>query len=910
MLNAYKIYSISKGFPMEGAESGRALSEAERELVIRTWNASTVDYPRDKCIHEVFAAQVQRAPDAIAVVWDGEELTYLEVDRRANRLARHLRMLGVDAEVPVCVCLERSAQMVVAWIAILKAGGAYVHLDPDYPAERLAFMMADSGASVLITVQRLVDVAPGSGIKIVQLDRDATTIAAQDATAPPDRVGRVGPDSLAYIVYTSGSTGKPKGIATSHTALVRLVVNTDYIPYEPRDSVAQVSNASFDLIKPELWGALLNGARLVGIHKSILLSPTELARELRRYQISVLILPTALFNQVARTVPAAFSSVKHLLFGGEAVDPQWVAAVLAAGPPQRLIHVYGPAENSCLSTWYQVTHVPEGAVTVPIGRGIANTQVYVLDPQRQPVPVGVAGELYIAGPGLARGYVGRPELTAERFVPDPVSGQANARLYRTGDQVRWLPDGNLEFIGRFDFQVKLRGFRIELGEIETVLAQHPSVALAVAIIREDRPGDRRLVVYAVLVSGAAGEPMELRRFLQGRLPDYMMPSAIVILDALPLNPNGKVDRKALPAPRLDRNATDYVAPRAPLEDTLAGVWAEVLGVERVGVHDNFFELGGHSLLAIRLFARLEEVLGHPTRISLLFQAPTVARLAEALQRGAGSSAAPEIIPLRASGTRPPLFCVPGVLGMGFIFADLARYLGADQPVYAFQSRGFSGEPLHTCIEDIAAYYIDCMRAVKPAGPYRICGYSMGGSVAWEMARQLSQAGQDLAFLGMIDAPRRALPPGHIVDAVEWDSTAAGMGIRIDGRTLERLVRLGIDQLSPAEVEQVLTSGLGPPGMTLAELRPMVPVLGGNFHAFWRYRAAPQPVRIAFFRACEPFPPRGPVADTDAGWGALTAVDVRLVSGRHSTVVREPHVHILADHMRQALDALDASRAHH
>jgi thioesterase domain-containing protein len=535
--------------------------------------------------------------------------------------------------------------------------------------------------------------------------------------------------------------------------------------------------------------------------------------------------------------------------------------------------------------------------------------LHVLDRNMQPVPVGAVGELYIGGPGQARGYIGRPGLTAGRFVPDPVSGKPGARLYRTGDHVRWLPDGNIEFIGRVDFQVKLRGYRIELGEIEAVLSRHPNVAHVVAMLREDRPGDKRLVVYVVLLDPAGPGAAELRRFLQDRLPDYMVPSIISVLDELPLNPNGKVDRGALPVPRFDRlgSGADYVAPRAPLEETLARVWAEVLGMERVGVNDNFFELGGHSLLAARLLTRLEEVLDQPPRLSVLFQAPTVAAFAEALQSGT-AAAAREIIPLRTGGSRPPLFCVPGILGMGFIFVDLARQLGDDQPVYALQARGFTGDVPDTSVEAIAAYFVESMRSVQPAGPYWLCGYSMGGAVAYDMARQLTESGDQIAFVGMIDAPCPATSAAdREVEASVWDGLVSSMGIRLDGRTLERLVRLGPEQLSEDELDRVLTSGLGPAGMTIDELRPMGPVLGGNFQAFWQYRPPPQSFRITFFRACEPYPPRGPVDAPDGGWGEVAPVDVRFVSGLHHTVVRESHAGVLAGEMRVCLQALYTGR---
>ncbi|WP_428263972.1 non-ribosomal peptide synthetase [Haliangium sp.] len=889
----------------QAAATPAPLSEHDRDLLLRQWNATEVEFPRDKCAHELIEAHVDQDPSAEAVVWGGETLSYAELDRRANQLAHHLQSLGIGPDVLVAVSLERSVEMVVAWVAALKASGGVVNVDPGYPAERQAFMIADSRARVLVTMKELAPATPPEGTQVVCLDADADAIAAH----PQDRLAnRAAPSNLAYVIYTSGSTGRPKGVATSHTALIRLIVNNDYIPYQAHDRVAQVSNASFDLVLLEVWGAFLSGACLVGIPTEVVLSPFELEETLRREKISILILATALFNQIARVHPSAFRGVKHLLFGGEAVQPQWVAAVMRAGPPERLVHAYGPAENSCLTTWHLVTEIPEDGGTVPIGKPVRNTQVYLLDEARELVPVGAVGELYIGGVGLARGYLHQPELTEERFVPNPFSDQPDARMYRTGDRARWLPDGTLEFIGRADFQVKIRGFRVEPGEIEAVLAQHPGVAHGLIMVREDEPGDRRLVGYVDGMSGASLDVAELRGFLQERLPDYMVPSAIVILDEFPLNPNGKVDRGALPSPRPEDYAAtaDYVAPRTELEQKLAEVWAEILGVAKVGVNDDFFDLGGHSLLAVRLATRLGEVLGRRTRSTAVFQAPTIAALAEILDSDSASATA-GVMPLQTSGAETPLFCVPGVLGMGIIFSDLVRLLGEGRPVYALQARGFGGdEPAPNTIEAIAADYVATVRAVRAQGPYLLIGYSLGGTIAYEMARQLREQEQEVAFLAMVDSDCRTstAPP----DTDEWHLTAAGMGLVIDGVTLERLIRIGVDELSAAELERALSGGLGPEGMTRDDLRALVPVLQGNFHAFWHYQPQPQPTRVTMFRASDVLPENPSDADMHAGWGDVAPVDVDVIPGKHHTVMREPNVNTLAERLAERLKQVSAGRA--
>jgi amino acid adenylation domain-containing protein len=619
------------------------LPEDERRRLLVEWNETATDYARDQCIHEMFEAQVERTPDVVAVVFADQHLTYWELNRRANQLAHYLQALGVGPEVLVGICMERSLEMVVGLLGILKAGGAYVPLDPAYPAERLAFMLADTGVPVLLTQERLSASLPRHTAWTVCLDADWTTLARESAALPAGAdLHALTAENTAYVMYTSGSTGSPKGIRIPHRAINRLVWNTNYVQLEAVDKIAQASNASFDAATFEIWGALLHGAGLVVITQEVALSPQVFAAHLRDLKINTIFLTTALFNVLAREAPGTFGSLQHLLFGGEAADPRWVRAVLETSPPERLLHMYGPTESTTFTTWHQVKQVPEGATTVSIGRPLSNTQVYILNDRLEPVPARVPGELYIGGDGLARDYLNRPELTAERFVPHPFSATPGARLYRTGDLVRYLPDGNIEFIGRVDHQVKVRGFRVELGEIEAVLSQHPGVREVVVVARHDErgTGGKRVVAYVVPMEGTPLTFPTLRSFLKDKLPDYMLPSAFVMLKTLPRTPNGKVNRLALPAPSLNGLERDLTPPRTPIESILVAIWANVLNLESnpgwpeaapmIGVHDDFFELGGHSLLATLVKFRIEDAFQVKLPLRKFFESPTVAELAIAV----------------------------------------------------------------------------------------------------------------------------------------------------------------------------------------------------------------------------------------------------------------------------------------
>ena len=606
------------------------LAEDERARLLGVLAGQATAYPRDRTIPGLFEAVAASRPEAPAVTFGDDLLSYGELERRANRLAHYLQGLGVGPEVPVGLCLERGLELVVAVLAILKAGGAYVPLDPDYPEARLSYMLADSAAPLLVTEAALQDRVSGYGGRVVCLDLERTQIAQASAARPEVALGA---RSLAYIIYTSGSTGRPKGTRIEHRSVVRLVRDTNYVELGPDEVILQFAPISFDASTFEIWGALLNGARLAVMAPGVP-SLEELAGALRGKGVTTLWLTAALFHQMVDAQLEALAGVRQVLAGGEALSVAHVRKMLGALPAgHRLINGYGPTENTTFTACHGMTGDSEIGRSVPIGRPIANSRVYVLDGHRQPVPRGVAGELYIGGDGLARDYLNQPELTAEKFVADPFSDDPEARLYRTGDRVRHLADGTLEFLGRLDDQLKLRGFRIEPGEIEAILGEHPSIGKSVVILREDQPGDKRLVAYFVVKRGETVELEELRGFLRARLPAYMVPSAFVELESLPLTPIGKIDRAVLPIPDQGRDDGCHAnaAPESEIERALAGQWLELLNVERIGRHDDFFDLGGHSLIATQAVSRIRSELETEITLAEFFQHPSVSALAELIE---------------------------------------------------------------------------------------------------------------------------------------------------------------------------------------------------------------------------------------------------------------------------------------
>ena len=867
------------------------LTDAEKHQILVEWNDTATDYPSEKSVPELFAEQVAKSPNAVAVQSESETLTYAQLDARSDAFAADLVERGAAPGKLVGVCLERSPELIVALLAVLKTGAAYVPLDPAYPAERLKWMKEDSGAA--FAVDR-VPSPPNLG------------------AGGQKRIG-VQSDAPAYVMYTSGSTGTPKGSAIPHRAIARLVKNTNYAPLGPGDVVAQLATPAFDAATFEIWGALLNGATLWLFDKDLVLSPRKFADALKARKVSALFLTVALFNELIREVPDALATVKYAMFGGDAASPLWVRKALEAGPPQNLINGYGPTETTTFAATYRVTEVPEGATSIPIGKPIANTTLYVLDARLQPVPIGVAGELYIGGPGVALGYRGQPEHTAERFLDSPfVSGE---RLYKTGDRVKFLPDGNIDFLGRFDNQVKIRGFRIEPGEVEAALASHPDVTESLVLVREDEPGEKRLVAYVV------GKTDGLREFLAERLPSYLVPSAFVNLDSFPITANGKVDRAALPRPEGQIvEERQYVAPSSEREERLARLWAEVLGVEKVGAHDGFFEIGGHSLLAVRLFARIEAEFGRALSLASLFAAPTVARQAVLLGEGPQFAVAPNpvalprfdsLVPLQTEGNRPRLYCVHHGYGDLTGYHDLVKNLGSDQPLWGFQARGIQGdqEPVE-CITQMAENYVKELRALQPSGPYHLTGFSLGGVIAFEMARQLRASGQEVGLLALLDtyAPIFFYKEEHRGNLLAELADAASTLRRIAPEDRWAFTR-NKSRVAGSRIKALFTRSEPETG-TPEELKlreAIQRVEAASRKALREYVPSDYAGDAVIFRAQE----QEIQTDYDPvlWWQNVLKgrVTVKDVPGDHHAIIQEPGVQELARLLRECLDAVAVAR---
>ncbi|WP_323073685.1 non-ribosomal peptide synthetase [Mycetohabitans endofungorum] len=737
--------------PEQPVQQLQALPSEERTLLLQTWNATQRDYPSHLCIHQLFEAQVERTPQAPALVYEDQTLSYAQLNARANRLAHQLIERGVVPDVRVAICVERSPAMVVGLLAILKAGGGYVPLDPAYPGERLAHILTDAAPEIV-----LADAAGRAALGEAALAHrtvlDPNTLPARAETNPS--VPALTSRHLAYVIYTSGSTGLPKGVQNEHRALVnRLVWMQQAYGLTTADRVLQKTSFGFDVSVWEFFWTLLNGATLVVAAPEVHKDPAVLMELMIRQCITTAhFVPSMLGTFLHHEGIEQCTSIKRLICSGEALPGTSVRLCQKLLPGAQLYNLYGPTEAAIdVTAWSCPSDYADD--TVPIGRPIANTQIYLLDRNGQPVPLGAVGELYIGGAGVARGYLNRLELTAERFVRDPFSAEPDARMYKTGDLARYLPDGDLEFLGRNDHQVKLRGFRIELGEIEACLARHAQVREAVVLAVGEGQG-KRLVAYVVAEpdDALAGT---LRTHVAAALPEYMVPSAFVRLDALPLTPNGKLDRRALPVPDTDALAHQaYEAPQGKLETTLAEIWSELLGVDQVGRHDSFFALGGHSLLAVQMISRSRTALGISIAMHTLFETPTLAALAQRVsaQENMQDESFAVLLPIQPHGARPALFCVHPVTGLSWHYRGLVSHLEADQPVYGLQARGLDGDssPAAT-IEAMAADYIQQIRRIQPRGPYYLLGWSFGGKVAHSMATQLEQQDERVALLAVLDA---------------------------------------------------------------------------------------------------------------------------------------------------------------
>lgn len=769
------------------------LTRAEQQQLLIEWNDTHREFTQDLCIHQLFEVQVDRTPDAVAVVFEEEVLTYQELNWRANQLARLLRSFGIGPEVTVGICIERSIDMVVGLLGVLKAGGAYLPLDSKYPRERLAYMLADCQTPIVLTQRHLLDNMPEYNGRLICLDGDWSTIAQPKVE---NLKSNVTTDNLAYIIYTSGSTGKPKGVMIEHRALVNLTeaVSREY-SIIPGDRILQFASISFDASAEEVYPCLTRGATLVLRTEEMLSSAETFVQGCRDFGVTVLDLPTAYWHLLSDELDAVDlkfpESLRLIIIGGESARPAALGKWFTHAPGDiHLINTYGPTEATVVATMCELSDgntrtvceeenpmksVMKTAeeqendslsslrslITEPlIGHPIWNVEVYVLGEDIRLIPVSASGELYIGGSGLARGYMNYPELTAERFIPNLFGEDPGMRFYKTGDQCRWHQSGNLEFLKRLDKQTKIRGFRIELGEIEAVLGQHPAVRETLVLTKEDEPGNKRLVGYVVPEKERKPAISELRGFLTHKLPDYMVPSAFVILDSFPLTPSGKVDRKALPEP--DKKRVDlenaFVGPRTPIEELLAGIWCDVLGVKKMGIYDNFFELGGHSLLAVQVLYRLREIKGKSFPLAHFFQSPTIAGLAEYFSRKNDQSLSVNqdfytLCPIQTSGTRAPFFWIHSQM-----ISFLPKYLGQDQPLYAIVAQGVDGKRVrYKTMKEITAHYLREIRTVQPKGPYFLGGFCWGGKYAFDIAHQLLRQGEDVGLLFVVEP---ALSPAN------------------------------------------------------------------------------------------------------------------------------------------------------
>ncbi|MEG4110940.1 MULTISPECIES: amino acid adenylation domain-containing protein [unclassified Microcoleus] len=899
------------------------LTAAEQQQLLIEWNNTQTNYPESACIHQLFEVQAEQTPDAVAVVFGEQQLTYQQLNCRANQLAHYLQTLGAGPEVLVGICLDRSLEAIVSLLAVLKAGAAYLPLDPAYPKERLDFMLSDAKISVLLTQQNLVERLPDCGAKVICLDAAREEINAQSEENPANLAHA---DNLAYVMYTSGSTGNPKGVCVVHRGVVRLVKDTNYASLTAAEVFLQLAPISFDASTLEIWGALLNGAQLAVFPPG---SPSlaELGEAIRLYNVTILWLTAGLFHLMVDDRIEDLKGVRQLLAGGDVLSVPHVQKLLREVPNCKLINGYGPTENTTFTCCAPIDSASEISNSVPIGRAIANTQVYILDRYLQPVPIGVPGELYTGGAGLARGYLNRPDLTAERFIPNPLidneeDGLENAqersvssllpssnRLYKTGDLARYLSDGNIEYLGRTDNQVKIRGFRIEIGEIEAVLAGHPDVTQAAIAVQLDASGNKCLAAYAVSRPGQILAAGTLRSFLQERLPDYMIPAGFVFLDALPLNPNGKVDRRALATQKWQSrgaapNEIIAVAPRDQLEIQLTKIWEKVLGINSIGIRDNFFEVGGHSLLGARLLAEIEKVFDKKLPLSAIFQSPTVEQLADILREPEWSSPSPSMVVIQpgTGSYKPPLFCIH-VLGRGLEFyRPLMNYIDRSQPVLGLSTQ-IMDEKLAppNRVEELAAYYIKEMQTFQPHGPYFLLGVSFGGTVAFEMARQLHDRGEKVALLGLLDTygPDAftnssqmkhseglmrilRLTPGAFMNKAKSNLSGKIEGLtEIQWRILCNLYR-AVGRPLPIYLEN----------FTHREL---------NHQALKHYVGGVYAGQASVFKAIESAEAFG--ADLELGWGRVITggIEVHEIPSDHLGMLKEPHVRILGEKLQAAVD---------
>jgi amino acid adenylation domain-containing protein len=886
------------------------LSDDERGTVLG-WRGTHQLPGQQGSIKELFERQAARTPNAPAVVFKGERLTFGELNRDANHLAWRLKELGVGPGTFVGIMMNKSLELVPAVLAVMKAGGAYIPLDPQYPRSRIEFMLKDARPHVVLTHPELLDQVDGSGPTLVAVDGIAD---GRDDDPPTTAAG----DDLAYVIYTSGSTGLPKGAMITNRSLA-----SAYFAYERAYRLreltahAQMASFSFDVFTADLIRSLCAGAKLILCPLDTVIDPAALYELMLAESIDaaefVPATASMLFDYAERECKT-LDQMRLVVVSSEAWrNDKYEFFKRLCGPRTRLINAYGLTEATIDSTWFEPTEESElvPGRFVPIGRPLDNTQVYILDSALEPRPVGIPGELCVGGIAVARGYLNRPELTAERFVPDPFTNEPGALLYRTGDLARWLPDGTIDFLGRFDRQIKIRGFRIEPGEIEAALERRPEIRTAAVAERRDPRGETRLVGY-IETDGSTPDPGDLRAFLSEHVPSYMIPSAYVRVGALPVTPNGKIDLDALPEPewKLAAAAEAFVAPRNETETRLAAVWSAVLGIAEIGIHDSFFELGGHSLMAVQLFAQIERKLGVRLPLSALFESATIAGLAELIENERGRETVwPSIVEMRRGKEGKAPFFLTAFAGGDLIpYRELVESLDSGLPVFGLIPPGVDrrARTLAT-VEELAAHYVEEMRRVQPHGPYRIGGFCFSGVVAYEMARQLQARGESISMLALIDAYPHGR--GHrrgLFEAVRAQSNAFRAADRAGRQAWLRDRMIGIRN----RLRYAVHARVGPRIYAMLadrKLDHLIPHRPWNLvwiatnAAKMRYVPTPSDVRVAFFRA-----QRRPANTSDTPWDRFAArgVDLRPIIGPsidHEGILREPHVHVLAAQLMRDLD---------
>jgi amino acid adenylation domain-containing protein len=876
------------------------LSERERTQLLVDWNNTGVDYQRADCLNQLFESQVERTPDSVAVVSPGQRLTYGQLNHRANQLARHLRVLGVEAETRVGICMERSTDVVVALMGVLKAGGAYVPVDSAYPQERVDFMLNDAQASILITQQSLADKFRAPNRTLVCFDSDWQQIGGLNRKNLTPIASQ---QNLAYVIYTSGSTGVPKGVAIEHrSALAFLHWAKTAFSAEELESVLASTSICFDLSVYELFVPLSWGGKVILIEDALHLSSVGQDETVRLINT----VPSAMAELVRLGVVP--KSVRTVNLAGEALHGRLAQQVYQQGNVERVLNLYGPSEDTTYSTFALVERGAEGEPT--IGRPISNTRTFVLDKCLQPCPIGVMGELHIGGEGLARGYLNRPDLTAEKFIPDPYGDAPGGRLYKTGDLARFLPNGEIEFLGRIDHQVKIRGFRIELGEIEAALGTHRDVREAV-VLDSIQSGEKRLSAFVVAEEEIALAADQLRVYLREKLPDYMTPSSFVFLDALPLTPNGKVDRRALSQIETSSQQPERLIapPRDLLEFQLIQLWENILNKRPISITDNFFDIGGHSLLAVRLIAQVQEKLKKELPLSALVQGASIESLAELLRRQEGPRADSPVVAIQPSGSGTPFFCVHPIGGNILCYMQLAGSMGVERRLYGLQASDLGDGNRFAQIETMAAHYIEQVRTIQPQGPYLLGGWSFGGVVAFEMARQLKREGQQIAGLVLFDswAPPLSQQQSDSADLlvrfIRDTAGIVGKGMSLD---IDSLRSLDWHEQMKCILNQAIRLGILAPDMELSRLEDLFYVFQRNARAFQTYSPPRLNLdsRVVLFRAVE-----GKDESLDGralGWDRLIvdSLDVRDIAGDHYSMLTGSGVRTLAQQVKAYLNEVE------